>query len=548
MLISKIKEKEFLMMDNYITNYAYSYLNTKEQFVGSKAILKHCWNTQKAKLFKLFGEELILSKYVNLEKTTEELQHEFYYNAEFCTLRIRMKDFIRPNLQIQEVNDRATGYSYTTWLNLVFDIINFAKNEICLIKSYGCDYITFVNEEGKTVKIEDGMKAIKAVSKLWKLVDGDPEILEKFRLIHSQVLNRKNYRGELCLSIHPMDFMTMSDNANGWSSCMSWCGEGEYRAGTVEMMNSESVIVAYLKSGTETMLDGEWNSKKWRSLYVVDENFIVPVKGYPYQSSEIDKEVLKWLAELAAANCQWEYGDVETVKYERGTFITGQHPRKTHFSTYTMYCDFGARDEFYGIFNKTFLCGEDLYSFCYSGPRQCMYCGETDCNRDFDEPSDLICCECGDSYSNYITCDCCGYRMNPDWDEYYEYDGAYYCLECYNDTFSLDDIAQEDDYIDDLENLYIFPTDEDANADLETRRRNHTPLYVMTNVLNTYGSWDWNCIFHEANGKYRENIHGEYYMLVEDLIEPDRFIRYRARNGYTYNYDMKEYLNSFSHN
>ena len=38
----------------------------------------------------------------------------------------------------------------------------------------------------------------------------------------------------------------MSDNNSGWESCMSWRNNGCYRRGTVEMMNSPYVIVAYL--------------------------------------------------------------------------------------------------------------------------------------------------------------------------------------------------------------------------------------------------------------------------------------------------------------
>ena len=45
----------------------------------------------------------------------------------------------------------------------------------------------------------------------------------------------------------------MSDNDYGWDSCMGWMNEGEYRLGTVEMMNSPCIVVAYI--------DGEeaWN-------------------------------------------------------------------------------------------------------------------------------------------------------------------------------------------------------------------------------------------------------------------------------------------------
>ena len=71
---------------------------------------------------------------------------------------------------------------------------------------------------------------------------------EEIRLAHSQIFNTNKMTGTLCLSIHPLDYATASDNDNGWSSCMSWRDDGCYRMGTVEMMNSPMVICAYFAS------------------------------------------------------------------------------------------------------------------------------------------------------------------------------------------------------------------------------------------------------------------------------------------------------------
>ena len=76
-------------------------------------------------------------------------------------------------------------------------------------------------------------------------------IFEQMRIKHSQILNKKRLKGTLCLSIHPLDYITISDNNCDWDSCMTWTGDdcpGEYRLGTLEMMNSPSVVVAYLDS------------------------------------------------------------------------------------------------------------------------------------------------------------------------------------------------------------------------------------------------------------------------------------------------------------
>ena len=75
--------------------------------------------------------------------------------------------------------------------------------------------------------------------------------------------------------------MTMSDNANNWSSCMRWTDRsggvdhGDYCAGTLECMNSPYIIIAYLhnpKHSFELSLydcnDWQWNSKQWRELFI----------------------------------------------------------------------------------------------------------------------------------------------------------------------------------------------------------------------------------------------------------------------------------------
>ena len=92
------------------------------------------------------------------------------------------------------------------------------------------------------------------------------EEFEDFRIKHSRILSEKEFIGRLSLSIHPLDFMTMSDNDSDWSSCMSWRTCGSYRRGTVEMMNSPCVVVAYLSASKPMVLDRgshfKWNIKK----------------------------------------------------------------------------------------------------------------------------------------------------------------------------------------------------------------------------------------------------------------------------------------------
>ena len=137
------------------------------------------------------------------------------------------------------------------------------------------------------------------------------EEYEAFRIWHSMLFNSAKMTGNLCLSIHPLDYITMSENDEGWSSCMNWHDEGCYRRGTIEMMNSKYVLVAYVKSENNEIYmgnDNHWNSKKWRSLFYLDKDIITSIKGYPYQHPALVKVIIEKLEELAEANLGYMYG------------------------------------------------------------------------------------------------------------------------------------------------------------------------------------------------------------------------------------------------
>lgn len=114
--------------------------------------------------------------------------------------------------------------------------------------------------------------------------------------------------GELHLSIHPIDFMTASDNLHSWTSCMSWVNSGCYRTGTVEMMNSKYVACAYVCKKDDVMHIGSdyytCNNKLWRAwVYLLGdgETRIVGV-NYPYYNAEWTAMVLDWLREHVPVN------------------------------------------------------------------------------------------------------------------------------------------------------------------------------------------------------------------------------------------------------
>jgi hypothetical protein len=125
----------------------------------------------------------------------------------------------------------------------------------------------------------------------------------------------------------------MSDNTIGWSSCMSWSGDGEYRQGTVEMMNSPCVVVGYLRSEKDMpMTDGaKWNNKKWRCLFHWDEDLEIVFAGrqYPFYSPGaldivrdiminhlLPKYVPCWVGKATAQYSKWHNDTIDSYQYE----------------------------------------------------------------------------------------------------------------------------------------------------------------------------------------------------------------------------------------
>lgn len=142
----------------------------------------------------------------------------------------------------------------------------------------------------------------------------------------------KQSKMKLVFSIHPFDFMTMSDN-NRWSSCMQWTDEGGcYNVGSIEMMNSNNVICVYLintldkdnnfcfknkfhmncedsRYYRDTFSDDEcrWNNKRWRTLFYVTKEILMSGKSYPNSKDNIKKFALEELCKLVNKNLGWTY-------------------------------------------------------------------------------------------------------------------------------------------------------------------------------------------------------------------------------------------------
>ncbi len=504
--IEALTENDFEMMDTWIENCldSYSGYNSK---LYIKSILRE-WSEQKERLFAKFGEKLILDKVIEVPRSQDELHRMLNDSVAIQQLNYYLNRFIR--------------YTFSNY-DLMIENDEFLTNSLINERS-------FVDHSGKKHVFNKGCKTMKYISKLIESFSENDYIitakqyLEEARLEQSRILNGKNTKVRLCLSIHPMDYMTMSDTPYNWDSCMSWANEGCYRMGTVEMMNSPCVIVAYIR-GKKTLDVGgkyEWNGKRWRELFVVEPNgydVISEVKAYPYRNTAYTQAVLDWLAELTKQQKPVEY--IQTsIKSRLDTNDFSFYPR-----THLMYNDFNNTDYYTA---KIGLPVRNQYTFTYSGKAQCMHCGSFSCS---DENS-LLCDECNDS-SDRAWCACCGCRIDLDNEDYFydENSGDYYCCDCRDEHFTWDEVNEE--YIDNDDAIEVFVAGSRNNVDVFKDRSFWTNRYNVE-ICN----WDEELEPNKCDNIVRKSEDGDYYCNLDEVTV--RMLRVYFWNAN----DIKKYARS----
>lgn len=426
-LFQQLPPHERGIMEAYISTYAPIEGNNE----GNGASLEYrlrFWDEAKSEyLHKMLGGKLILEREIEYDASIEELVDRYEKKSgRLC------------RLFYTELYDKL--YSAPEWKDLMFQnwdnsirdcsgIFSYLNShEVLMLNRWEAPEMRLPLPGGKNFKVAPGTKITRVLGRLAKAYNLNG--WEEVRQAQADALTVKKTKGTLCLSIHPMDYMTMSDNLENWDSCMNWMNDGGYRGGTVEMMNSPCVVVAYLKHPTHKLEDC-WNSKVWRELYIVTPTTIANVKAYPFLNSWLTKYILNWLRELAETSGVGVYEDsikcLSAEGYSDDSEWFHENKININFITDTMYNDCGRVDQYYYL-------KKDIYdvnkTINYSGTRSCMICGEP---YDFSDESNLLCEDC--EYISSFQCSECG-----DWvckeDAYEDDDGNYYCSECWHDIFT----------------------------------------------------------------------------------------------------------------
>ncbi len=409
------------------------YSNTSS-VVPIENILRPWAKAKEEYLYNLLGQRTIVSKNISIEQDLSVAVNQYNTIASYWFTNAFFND-LRDVLE-----DCSDYYKVNLSLDPLFSINSLVSN------IYNGKTFTFASVHDGLITIPKGTKILKVYR---KIIDSKQignikgretgitfnEGFERIRNWQSQARNQLLLRGNLCLSIHPLDYMTMSDNSCDWSSCMSWFEDGDYRQGTIEMMNSPCVVVAYLTASHDYVFGPTecetWNNKKWRQLFIVKPECIVGIKGYPYYSEALTRETINLIQELAEKNLNWKYQSNFYFRH-RSDLIKDDKDQLTNYTVLItpggyMYNDMGTIKYHHmkiGINAPNYI--NPIY---YSGPSECMICGAINIDTDADR---IGCYNCTGDSDEVTYCECCDRRIYYDDAYTFEDSDDYYCVDCYS--------------------------------------------------------------------------------------------------------------------
>ena len=433
-LFDKLPSEDKELIAQYIADHTRQ--EYEDVYKNLRYLLRY-WDEAKSEyLYKLLGEQFMIK--VPFEETYDEQTTVELLESQGVVAAINdILGYVPKKMDYYPVGMAyQASLEFITELDLVRNVYSGESFEIKIPNS------------NRTIKVvKNQTKMMKLLQKLVTTFAPDKQKeFEEIRLRLSQLPTLREVKGELVLSIHPMDFLTMSDNGYNWRTCMTWGKSmdkltkeeqekdkdrfqpGSYRQGTIEMMNSKCVVVCYIDDRRTPYypVEGkEWSNKRWRELFIVDPAIIVNAVGYPYCERGVEEKVVDWLAELGEENLEWDFSNHILLESYDNYSLGNLH---FEFETSKMYNDFDKdEDHFSAISSQSLHPG--TIQINYSGYAECMCCGKTD-QEDvtFHDEDQIMCDDCNDE----IECFCCG-KIIPLRDAEW-IDGTYYCSDCRRDN------------------------------------------------------------------------------------------------------------------
>ena len=300
-------------------------------------------------------------------------------------------------------------------------------------------------------KIPLGMKLLRA----FKFFIEDENLLRKIQDRASFYLQQNKIEGELCLSVHPLDYLSMSVNNHKWRSCHSL--DGEFRAGNLSYMCDSSTVVCYIKSSEPDdclelfPMDVRWNSKKWRCLLHFSDNrdLMFMSKHYPFHLEGVLKPVQDMISTIPvlrnlfvsedpfAINGHWSnyfiqsedlwddyikiYGSIVPIT----SLITEAQPALQYNDVLR-----SNKYQYLYVYNPTSRAAfNKILPHIHIGHEiKCLVCGQDYIT----ETESMVCDACFNNADDTCECDFCGRTILTE--DVIELEGYYVCSRCYDES------------------------------------------------------------------------------------------------------------------
>ncbi len=313
--------------------------------------------------------------------------------------------------------------------------------------------------------IQDGAIVIPRnfkVVKAFKFFEDNDDKLKQLQSEASRIIQENVISGYLCFSVHPLDYLSISENVHNWRSCHAL--DGDYRSGNLNYMVDDTTVICYLRAEKQAILphfpeDVLWNSKKWRVLlfFSGDKTMVFAGRPYPFTATQgtdmIKSQILpalnfgnwtNWTRPSIThlhddkANLDFTFKKMIPVGNELKRFdeIVKDRPDTYQFddllrsSVYRPMWSYRKRHNYWDTEGTG--CSDAKTTRVEVG----RFCSCPVCGSGIVSYTDIMCCpSCADKYgfdnADYFECEICGSMTYTD-DMYdLEYSGLRVCADCY---------------------------------------------------------------------------------------------------------------------
>lgn len=304
-------------------------------------------------------------------------------------------------------------------------------NEVCYaMQQYLPDSDTVKQiREYVGVKCDVGQKSSRVINKICRQygVDKHPQFNASFAKL-ADALNPLEIKKKAVLSVHPCDYLEMSNKDNSWNSCHC-LEDGCYQAGTLSYMNDSVSMIFYT---VDEGVDSEYYKakKRTREVFCYGNGILLQSRLYPKTHDKDINMGYRNLVQRIIASCL-ELPNLWTLKREQEEVM--KHCKtfsgSLHYEDY-IYTEYKAN-----VSLLKEIADEDREKIIIGHTAYCIDCGSI-----LEEENNVLCEGCdGEGFTCY---ECNEYF--EDADDAYTIDGETYCRECVSICDDCDNAVLEE--------------------------------------------------------------------------------------------------------